>query len=115
MSGGHWEYLSCKIEERIGLDNAWRLLAAIEHVLDWGICCDTCERCAEIRTINALKAYFDTDATDVDDALQLLKSSQPVCQKCKDRETKRKSMTVECAYEGTVYKGTLYAMREDKP
>lgn len=84
MSGGHWGYLSHKIEERVGapLDDIWRMLAAIEHELDWGICCDTCYDCAKIRVVNALEAYFDTDATSVDNALRLLHSSESECVNC---------------------------------
>lgn len=88
MSGGHWDYLSHKIEERIAvpLDDVWRLLARIEHELDWGICCDTCYECAKIRTINAIEAYFDTGATSVETSLRLISSRESECDKCKKRD-----------------------------
>ncbi len=123
MSGGHWEYLCYKIEERIGvpLDDVWRLLASIEHALDYGICCDTCYECAKIRTINALEAYFDTGATSVENSSRLLKSSESECSKCKKWEEYRKgivpkaereSVTAEMLYEGKMYKGVLYLREE---
>lgn len=123
MSGGHWNYLSHKIEERIGtpLDEVWRLLAAIEHELDWGLCCDTCYECAKIRTINALEAYFDTEATSVQDALRLLRSSEPECTRCVEWQKKRKepreappvaSVTARFVHEGKLYKGTMYEVKE---
>jgi hypothetical protein len=37
MSGGHWNYLGFKLEERADYaGNVWKLLGAIEHELDWG-------------------------------------------------------------------------------
>lgn len=119
MSGGHWNYLSYKITDRIGqsLDEVWRLMAAIEHELDYGTCGDTCYDCAKIRTVNALEAYFDTQATSVDNALRLLRSREPECQKCRDwqkqRDTKREippreSVVIQFAYEGKMYKGTAF-------
>lgn len=91
MSGGNWNYLSYKIEERIGqpLDEVWRLLAAIEHELDWGISGDTCYECAKIRTIKALEAYFDTDATSVENSLHILHETQPECAECKEAHKTR--------------------------
>ncbi len=124
MSGGHWEYLSYKIEDRIGvpLDEVWRLLAAIEHELDWGICCDTCYDCAKIRTINALEAYFDTGATSVENSLRLLRSSEAECPKCLAWREKHKgvpsqpepeTLTAEVLHEGKMYKGVLH-LREER-
>jgi len=91
MSGGHWQYLSYKIQERIGfpLDDAWRLLAAIEHELDYGICCDTCYECAKIRTIQALEEYFDTDATSAENSLRILNKRESECEKCKRMDEQR--------------------------
>ena len=119
MSGGHWDYLSYKIEERIGADlgDIWRLLAAIEHELDWGICCDTCYECAKIRSINALEAYFDTGATSVENSLRLLRSSEPECEQCKKQAKEhgirrqpepRESVTMEFLFQGKMYKGVAY-------
>ncbi|SRR6266480_2276063 len=120
MSGGHWGYLSHRIEERAGvpLDDVWRMLAAIEHELDWGICCDTCYDCAKIRVVNALEAYFDTEATSIDNALRLIRSSEPECGKCREWHKKhdmpreiqpRASVTVEFSLDGSkVYKGVVY-------
>ena len=120
MSGGHWGYLSHRIEERVGapLDEVWRLLAAIEHELDWGICSDACYDCAKICVINALEAYFDTEATSVENALRLIRSNEPECGKCKEwrknRDTPREippraSATVEVSFDGNkVFKGVAY-------
>jgi hypothetical protein len=124
MSGGHWEYLSYKIEERVGapLDEVWRLLAAIEHELDWGICCDTCYECAKIRTINALEAYFDTQATDVSNSLRLLRNSEPECTRCKEwakqrgkprEEQPRESIPLQFTTQGKIYKGVAYPIGEE--
>ncbi len=126
MSGGNWEYLSHTLEERIGapLDDVWKLLAGIEHALDWGICCDTCYDCAKIRTIAALEAYFDTGATSVELSLRLLRSLEPECATCKDLVKKdakpwvvpsqespaRGVATIEYwdASSRKIYKGTVY-------
>jgi hypothetical protein len=35
------------------------VLAEIAHDLDWGICCDTCQDCAEINSGRILIALFD--------------------------------------------------------
>lgn len=123
MSGGNWNYLSYKIEERVGapLNEIWKLIAAIEHELDWGICGDTCYECARIRTINALEAYFDTEATSVDDSLRLLRSSEPECTRCKEWQEKRnaprevqprESATIEFLHQGKMYKGIVYAVED---
>lgn len=67
MSGGHWGYLGPKISQVAddlgdGIEQArgaLRLLAAIEHTLDWGLSFDTCYECAKIKTIAVLEQYFD--------------------------------------------------------
>lgn len=118
MSGGHWEYLSYKLEERRGEHpgDVWRLLAAIEHELDYGICCDSCYECAKILTIDALEAYFDTGASSVENAIKILRSAEPQCEKCKkwaaERKGKREiepreTATVDVLYQGKRYKGVV--------
>ncbi len=119
MSGGHWEYLSYKIEERIGapLDEVWRLLAGVEHELDWGICGDTCYECAKINVIDALEAYFDSQATDVTQSLIILGTREPRCATCKAARDQRasktpvpqaaESITIELEREGKRYKGSI--------
>jgi hypothetical protein len=84
VSGGHWEYLSHKLEERAAYaGNVWKLLAAIEHELDWGICGDTCYECAKIRVPRALEAYFDTGAENETEAIAILRNREPECERCK--------------------------------
>ncbi len=123
MSGGHWDYLSYKIEERAGapLDDVWRLLAAIEHEIDWGICGDTCYECARIRTVNALEAYYDTQATSIDNAMRILRSGESECDRCKKWDAERKgkrepqpraSITVDVLHEGKRYKGVVTEVTE---
>jgi len=125
MSGGHWNYLSHRILDRVGvpLEDMWKLLAAIEHELDWGICCDTCYDCAKIRTVNALEAYFDTEATSIENSMRLLHSSEPECAQCKEVQAKRatppekqprESATIDIWHEGKRYKGVVYMVEEDK-
>jgi hypothetical protein len=61
MSGGHWEYQQRQIEEqgrRVFAMHAF--MAQAEHELDWGLCGDTCLRCAKLRVIAALQKYFDS-------------------------------------------------------
>lgn len=62
MSGGHWGYKQHRIEEAADYTgSALRLLAAIEHELDWGVSGDTCLKCAEIRVAAALLQFFEDD------------------------------------------------------
>jgi hypothetical protein len=97
MSGGHWNYLGLKLEDRSEYaGNIWKLLGAIEHELDWGICQDTCYECAKARVIFALEAYFDTQSTNIETAIRLLRSDESECDKCKaiDDERKKKIRSV---------------------
>jgi hypothetical protein len=117
MSGGHWGHLRMKLEERAGqpLNEVWNLLAAIEHELDYGICQDTCYDCARMNTVAALEAYFDTEATSIENAMCILRSRQSVCEQCKKREGKiltpsRESATVEVWHDGKMYKGVVRVM-----
>jgi hypothetical protein len=125
MSGGHWNYLSYKIEERVGvpLDDVWKLLAAIEHELDYGICGDTCYECAKIQVVNALEAYFDTEATSVDNSLRLLRSSESECARCKERDEQRgkphqtlprQAASIQVMHDGKLYRGTVYEIEPGK-
>lgn len=118
MSGGHWGYLRTQLEERAGqpLNEVWRMLAAIEHELDYGISCDTCYECAKIRVINALESYFDTGATSVENPLRILRSTEYECKSCKDRQSKQiplaQSVTVELLHDGKMYRGSLRESNE---
>jgi hypothetical protein len=95
MSGGHWNYLGFKLEERADYaGNVWKLLGAIEHELDYGICCDICYECAKVRVINALESYFDTNAHVIETGIRLLRSSEPECDKCKQRDKELKAKEV---------------------
>lgn len=82
MSGGHWNYLGYRIEERASYNNVWRLIAYIEHTLDRGICHDDCNDCAERNVIEALKTYFDHNAESVEEALAELRVFKR-CERCK--------------------------------
>lgn len=120
MSGGHWEYLALRLEERAGqpLNEAWKLLAGIERELDYGICCDTCYDCAKIRVIKALEAYFDTEATTIENAYRILRSSTPECDACKAHlitprvQQPRETAVVELVHHGKKYRGTVYVEEE---
>jgi len=111
MSGGHWGYLRSQLEDRAGqpLNEVWRLLAAIEKELDYGLCGDTCYECARIRTINALEVYFDTEATSIEEGMRILKSSEPECERCKNRQPikQAESVTVQLLIDGKMYRGGL--------
>jgi hypothetical protein len=87
MSGGHWNYLSSRLEEQgAAIHEALSLMAVLEHELDWGICADTCQDCAELRMAPALKAFFDTGATDATGAIALARDEmQHMCPKCQTR------------------------------
>ena len=91
MSGGHWEYLAYRLEER-GLESreVWRLMAVLEHELYWGICGDTCRACARNRMAPALEAFFDHHADDATLAIAVARDyKQHRCEKCEEREAKR--------------------------
>lgn len=91
MSGGHWDYLGYKLRERASFaGDVWNLLGAIEHELDYGICCDTCYDCAKIRVIRALEAFFDNEAMNSETSIRLLRSTEPECEKCEQWEAERK-------------------------
>lgn len=75
MSGGSWNYQQHRLED-LALDSsrAIKLLAKIEHELDWGICGDTCYECAKERVVAGLEAYFRSLIGDehFEDALEIL-------------------------------------------
>ncbi len=86
MSGGHWNYLWYKLEERAELPSqAIYLLAAIEHALDWGISSDSCYECAKVATIAALEAFFDRISGVNDEASwrEAIDSDENRCPACK--------------------------------
>ena len=63
------------------VEAAFRLLGAIEHRLDWGVCSDTCYECAKLGTLEALEAFFE-DRGDADRAVSIARSEDPKCPKC---------------------------------
>ena len=90
MSGGHWEYLAYKLEERAeeaqSAIEALRLLAAIEHEMDWGIAGDSCYDCAKLRVIAALEEFFNHQARDAGPAIAIARDwKQNRC----ERDSKR--------------------------
>lgn len=87
MSGGHWDYLSFKLEERARpAGEVWRLLAALEHELDWGLSGDSCVACARNRMGPALEAFFDAGCNDASTAIAVARDSrQHRCQRCEPR------------------------------
>ena len=83
MSGGHWDYGQRFIDAGETLEGVFDFLAAAEHELDWGICCDTCLDCAKQRVAAGLIRFFDGD---VEAAIAVLRDSkQNVCldERCK--------------------------------
>lgn len=124
MSGGHWNYLGHKLQDRAEYaGNVWGLLGAIEHELDYGISCDTCYECANIRVINALEAYFDTEATSVDNSLRLIRSSESECAKCKEWDKRKstprppelhQSVSVQFVQDGKLYRGSAHEVQPGK-
>ena len=87
MSGGHWNYLATRLEERAEFGGAiWKLIAQLEHELDWGISCDTCASCARIRVVAALETYFDGGAEGIGTALAVARDGrQNLCPECAKR------------------------------
>jgi hypothetical protein len=60
MSGGRWGYQQHKLEEQAAdLTSLVEMVAAMEHILDWGSCGDTCWACAKEHAITVFEAYFD--------------------------------------------------------
>lgn len=100
MSGGHWGYLDFRLEEsaedmlegvRRGAE-ALKLLAAIEHELDWGICGDTCYTCAMRRVVPALEAYFDDGALSAGAAIAVIKNrNEYLCERCEAFKREREN------------------------
>lgn len=88
MSGGHWNYLAHRLQERAEYGyHALLLLAALEHELDWGESCDSCLKCAELRCMAALKVFFDGDGTDSKDAIEIAQDRsrlENACPKCQE-------------------------------
>lgn len=84
MSGGHWNYLQFKLEERAQFaGDIWLLMAQLERELDWGISCDTCIDCARIRVSHALEKFFDEECNSVKTAISVAKDgSQYKCHGC---------------------------------
>lgn len=86
MSGGHWNYLQFRLEERAKHADIWLLMAAIEKALDYGICCDSCYECEKIRVIEALELYFDNEAESAEESISHLMGHDDKCQRCKERK-----------------------------
>jgi len=86
MSGGRWNYMSEKLEEYAKSNGeVWRLMAALEHELDWGLSGDTCVDCAKTRCACALVAFFDANCEDATPAIALARDGrQPtmLCERC---------------------------------
>lgn len=90
MSGGHWDYLSQKLEDSIpAATAALEFLAAAEHELDWGICSDTCRACSKLRMAPALELLFD-HWPDAKPAIAMVRDQrQNQCDDCAARDAKR--------------------------
>ena len=97
MSGGRWNYMSEKLEAAARANGeVWRLMAALEHELDWGLSGDTCADCAKRRTVCALVAFFDCDCEDATAAIALARDGrQPTmfCERCAEHATQREVKT----------------------
>lgn len=91
MSGGAWGYLQYRIEEageRIG--TVARVLAQIEHVLDWGDSGDTCRQCAELSALAGLRGLFgllsgDHIYTEAEVITRLGDPDEDLCAVCSER------------------------------
>ncbi len=91
MSGGRWDYLQFKLNERADdlrrAATALDMLAAIEHEMDWGASGDTCYACAQARVIAALEAFFDANGSDAMAAMAIARDGkQNLCQKHSEQE-----------------------------
>lgn len=84
MSGGHWNYMGGHLDDLSKKSSeVWRFLSVVEHELDWGICSDTCEGCADARLPVAMKAFFDSACADATVAIALMNDrSQNKCIRC---------------------------------
>lgn len=85
MSGGNWNYMGREFNENFQKTaELWRLMAVIEHELDWGVCGDTCPGCARARLAPAIEMFFDTRCSDATVAIALMRDhEQNKCAKCK--------------------------------
>ena len=65
--------MSSKLEERAKYSGeVWRLMAILEHELDWGICGDTVSACAQnARVAKAIEAFFDAYCDDATVAIAI--------------------------------------------
>lgn len=83
MSGGAWEYQQFKIEEEaLRLGELLRLIAQIEHELDWGVSGDTCLYCAHRRVGVAFEQYFGDGRNDATAAVAIAKDDgQSKCER----------------------------------
>lgn len=91
MSGGHWGYMGLKLEEHGQASReVWRLMEALEHELDWGICGDGCSKCAQLRAGSALEAFFDAGCTDASMAISIARDTdQFLCRDCFENARQR--------------------------
>ena len=65
----------------------WRLMSAVEHELDWGICCDSCLECARKRVAIAIEEFFDRGCLDATTAVALARDrEQNQCADCSSEE-----------------------------
>ena len=84
MSGGHWDYMQEHIQEASHISGeALRLLAVIEHELDWGHSGDSCLECARLRCVAAIEAFFDARLQNADACIALARDRlQNQCGTC---------------------------------
>jgi len=85
VSGGHWNYMGRDFSDNFKKTaELWRLMEVIEHELDWGICSDTCPRCARIRVAPAIESFFDAGCEDATIAIALMRDrEQNRCTRCR--------------------------------
>lgn len=94
MSGGRWQYLQHLLENNAEIyAEALKLLASIEHILDWGTSGDTCYACAKIQTIEMLEAWFDSMSgnwsTENGTWQDIKDNYESRCDKCKEQDAAR--------------------------
>lgn len=92
MSGGAWSYLSTKLGDASSMGIAcMEVLGAIEHELDWGVSGDICYDCAALRTLDALKVFFEDNAQYSQGAVEVVNDRNNPgnrCPRCLDFDSR---------------------------
>lgn len=93
MSGGHWNYLSTRIQEQAeGIPGIFEFLAIVEHEMDWALCGDTCAECTKLRLWEAMVQFFTDYGGDQNRAIVIMRGVlvnfdrdlEHACSRCKE-------------------------------